>query len=147
MLRSLTAILCTIPLAFFVAGCSPASSPPITGKVTLDGSPLTHADVEFEKRDKEGVAKFAAKTDAEGKFTVPSIPGRTVAPGTYQVMVTKWVDGKGKETPPEEVEMLKASGKAKNIVPAKYSDTASTPLKADIKSGANDLPPFDIKSK
>jgi hypothetical protein len=147
MLRSLTAILFAIPLAFAVAGCTPAGSPPITGKVTLDGSPLTHADVEFEKRDKEGVAKFAAKTDAEGKFKVPSVPGRTIAPGTYQVLVTKWVDAKGKETDPENVEMLKASGNAKNIVPAKYSDPAFSPLKAEIKSGANELQPFDIKTK
>src|SRR5262245_29580879 len=114
MLRCLAVSAFAVVFACTVTGCTPAGSPPITGSVMLDGSPLTEADVDFEKRDKEGVGKFAAKTDAEGKFKVPSVPGRQIKPGTYQVLITKWVDKKGKVTPPEEIEMLKASGNAKN---------------------------------
>jgi hypothetical protein len=136
-----------LSLVVLVAGCPAATNSPVTGKMTLDGTPLAGAEIEFEKRDKEGVGKFSARSDAEGKFKVAQIAGRTIAPGTYQVLVTKWVDPKGKITEQGEIDQLRAAGLAKNVVPEKYADTASTPLKADIKAGSNELAPFDLKSK
>ena len=129
------------------AGCTGGGSTQISGKVKLDGSPLPDAELLFEKRDKDGVGKFDAKTDSEGKFQVPHIPGRVIPPGTYQVMITKWVDKKGKVTAPEEIEQLRAAGNAKNIVPEKYGDPASSPLKAEIKEGTTEVPLFDLTSK
>jgi hypothetical protein len=147
MRRGIAAVIPTFLVVFVAVGCGGGGGSQITGKITLDGSPLADADIEFEKRDKEGVAKFNAKSDAEGKFKVPVVPGRVIRPGTYQVMVTKWVDKKGKAVPPEDIEQIKAAGTAKNILPEKYSDPTSSPLKAEIKEGKTEVPTLELASK
>jgi hypothetical protein len=144
MRRALAEFTLVFTVAIALAGCSGGGGNQISGLVVLDGSPLADAELLFEKRDKEGVGKFNAKTNAEGKFEVPNIAGRTIAPGKYQVLITKWVDKKGKITAPEEVDQLRAAGNARNIVPEKYSDPAFTPLVAEIKEGKTELPKFEL---
>jgi hypothetical protein len=144
MRRALVKSTLAFTVAIVLAGCSGSSGPQITGLVMLDGSPLADAELLFEKRDKEGVGKFGARCNAEGKFEVPNIPGRNIAPGKYVVLITKWVDKKGKITEPAEIDQLRAAGLARNIVPDKYGDAASSPLSAEIKEGKNELPKFEL---
>jgi hypothetical protein len=63
------------------------------------------------------------------------------------VLINKYVDPKGKAIDPEELEQLKASGTLKNIVPTKYNSVVESELIVDLKPGANELQPFDLKSK
>ncbi|MBY0459121.1 MAG: metallophosphoesterase [Gemmataceae bacterium] len=114
----------------------------VSGKVTLEGKPLTGATVAFHQFLKaEG--KFADRyihvcdglTDDNGRFKLTTYSKNDGAPaGEYMVTVVKtekggFVDGEGPA--------------AKTILPEKYATPATTPLKATVKEGANDVS-FDL---
>jgi len=127
-----------------LTGCS-KSSGTIEGEVKLDGKPLPGADIVFEGDATSKLGGFTGKTDDNGKFSI-----RTKSPiqaGKYRVLISKYVDKKGKALDPEEYEQLKASGTLKNLVPFKYNHPAESVLIVDLKEGQNALQPFDLKTK
>lgn len=128
-----------------MAGCG-GGGPKLKGKVLLDSQPLADAVLTFQGKEGGG---FGVTTDANGEFEMtPNSPGgQSVKPGEYRVSISKVVDPKGKALKPEDLGQIQASGKAKQLVPAKYSDPAQTTLTATIKGGDNNLPPFDLKSR
>jgi len=132
-----------------LAGCSGSS--PITGTVTEDGKPLAHAEVEIVPVDREEkIGSWRGGTDAEGHFEIKPVGGKPqLKPGKYAVYVSKWVDAKtGKVPPEEELEMQRAAGTLKNLLPAQYSNKEQTPaLTVEIKSGKNDPIKLDGKTK
>ncbi len=70
-----------------VPGCGPDLGTPttLTGKVTVDGEPLSNAALAFHTTEEERPAEyrtFTAKTDAGGQYTVAQI-----YPGNYEVTV------------------------------------------------------------
>jgi hypothetical protein len=146
MRRRLARLALPSAVVLIIAGCSGGGNR-VTGKVLLDGNPLAGAEVRFEKGGKAGADKFVARTDEEGKFEIVPIGGRSIEPGKYVVLISKYVDKTGKQTAPEEVEQLRAAGTAKNIVPEKYNDPSSPNLTAEVKEGKTELAPFDLKTK
>lgn len=147
MFLRVAAVVAALTFSFLATGCSGSSKPRITGKVTLDGTPLADAEVSFEKQQKGPGAKYKATTDAEGKYHLVIYGTQPVEAGTYRVTIAKYVDKKGKVTDPGELTQLKMAGMAKNIVPSQYSDPAFSQLKADLKPQDMEIPPFELKSK
>lgn len=132
-------------LALLLAGCGGPKGPKITGSVTLDGYPLTHARLDFESVDDNLQSGNFAETDEAGRFEIKPHPTIrwTLKPGTYRVYVTKWVDRAGNVPPKgEDGGTADMDGQLFNRVPARYSDREDegTILTVEIKSGDNDIP-------
>jgi len=141
--------LYVLGLCLAVTACGPTPGPKVTGSVNLDGKPLTQARVVFIAKEKGVGTTGQAVTDANGNFEVLPDPrdGRTLTPGNYAVLITKMVDKKGNMPSEEDAGQLQAAGLLRNAVPNRYGSEEETQLKAEIKSGENKLPPFELKGK
>lgn len=117
-----------------VAGCGGAASGPttvpVTGEVTLDGSPVPTADVAFTPSgDSTDATSALAVTDTTGRFEVVSQfdGGRTskpgMQPGKYTVAVSQL------EQVPLEATLRRAP---KNMLPEKYANGASSGLAVEV---------------
>lgn len=129
---------------------------PVTGKVTLDGKPLSGAEiwlVPTDANEKVKNVKFTvrpyAKSKSDGTFVVTSYLTDDGAPaGDYAVMVV--VEG-GQANSQEEREddmpaAPKPKGRRRSPVPAKYSDPTTSGLAFKVVEGANELV-LELKSK
>jgi hypothetical protein len=133
-------------VALGLPGCGGGGGTTVTGSVMLNGAPLAGADVSFAGDSQSKLGGFSTKTDGQGKFEIRSgTRPAVIQPGTYRVMISKFVDKKGQVPNQEDYEQLKAAGMLRDLVPRKYNDPAESVLTAEIKAGANDLPPFDLK--
>ena len=114
---------------------------PATGRVTLDGKPLSGATVSFVPDiTVEGGRMAMAITDANGAYElvtgVPSLPpeeSKGVLPGEYTVAISRIAMPDGKPMPEgitEEADFL-AKG-AIQFVPEKYTDPNTSTLKATV---------------
>ena len=144
-------------LTMGLLGCSGATSPvdrpdthPVSGTVKLDGAPLAGASVTFKPTQREGRGAFA-KTDDQGVYklrTFDTADGAML--GRYGVTIQKREvipgdpsyndsdsENYGKEPPPE------AAGKTIEHVAAKYANTRTSGLSADVKEGENTFS-FDL---
>jgi hypothetical protein len=128
----------------FVTGCSDVVGPKVKGQVLLDGKPVAGARVMFFGKGGGG-----SVTDSDGKFYLDGTTFKTVQPGKYIVMVSKYVDMKtGKAFEGEDYEQAVAAGKAKSELPERYGRNEENPLTGiEIKDGMNELKPFELKSK
>lgn len=114
-------------LVMSLAACSGGGDAPnlgrVTGKVTLDGTPLSDASVTFLP---EKVRASSATTDSDGKYELIYIrEEQGAAIGQHKVFISKLID-------------------EKETIPAKYSDPETTTLTAEVKAGDNTYD-FDLK--
>ena len=104
----------------------------VTGKITMDGNPLTNAAIYFSPSDGRG---SIGTTDTSGSYVLgylPKILGAKV--GKHKVTIkTFWND----EASPE-------AQFTKEQIPAKYN--SETSLSADVKPGKNVFD-FDLTTK
>jgi len=137
-------------LAVCLAGCSGGSNVSVSGLVTMDGSPLADAEVEFFAIEREaGVGGGTTRTAADGKYTLAGGPQLRLRPGKFGVYISKWVDKKTKQAPPaEEMEMQKLGGMLINLAPYKYSNREEAAnLAVELKPGKNVDVNFPLTSK
>lgn len=132
-----------------LAGCGATDGPVVRGKVSLDGKPLSDAEVLFEPQSPEQPGA-SVRTAADGTFViVPNeTTGETLLPGQYAVVISKKVSRNGK-APADidgDLEQLEAAGMVRETLPSRYSVRTETTLVAEIKSEPNELS-FDLKSK
>ena len=124
-----------------LAGCQPDGYAKlglinVTGKVTLDGQPLPHANVVFESADKR---TSSGVTDSSGSYALmydSETPGVTPGPKTVRITTANvGVEGGGtaEGAAPAGTERL----------PSKYNRQSE--LKADV-SASNKMFNFDLKS-
>ncbi len=115
---------------------------PVTGKVTLDGKPLTTGTISFISSD--GSEAFTGPLDSSGSYTLgasPSSPG--ALPGEYKVIIiasqqaTMGDPMKGGQP---------IAAEAKSLVPEKYTKPDSSGLTGSVKSGQSNSINFDLKS-
>lgn len=128
----------------FCCGCERAALPlapvaqiPVTGKVTLDGQPLTGAAVTFTT---QSLSAFTAATKEDGSFQLStSYGGEQVCKGLCRVTISKIVLPAGVQPEPN---VSPWSQGGKESLPAKYSNPESTQLKADVpeQGGQFDFP-------
>lgn len=142
-------ILC-LPMLF--AGCSgKLRTEPVTGTVTLDGTPLEGATVSFSPVDATTGHSSIGRTDANGVYKLQTRlgdPDAGTTPGEYLVAISKdVVEGTGKRYAataqnPEGSEIMKSVLKS----PKKYIDAKTSGLTATVVKGKNVFD-FDLKSE
>jgi len=116
-----------------LAGCGSGSGvAPVSGTVTLDGTPLVDALVSFYPE--EGRLS-TGKTDSSGHYELVYTNDQMGAKvGKHTVKITTAVvEGEGGGKPPKEK------------VPAKYNTESQ--LTVDVTSGSNSNTNFDLQSK
>jgi len=120
-----------------LAGCGPVyDGPPltkITGVVTLDGEPLSGADVLLIPQGATQGQGGAGRTDTSGQFSLKSPDGKFegVVQGNYRVVINKLVTPDGADfvaTP--DIDPMTAA--YREILPPIYSDSVQTTLTAQI---------------
>ena len=119
-----SAAICAMAIAS-LAGCSDGrpTRVAVSGKVLIDGKPLTTGIVQLVPDD---ARPAAGKLDSEGRFTLTSYDGDDgVVLGTHRVMVAA-------------KEMISES-KAKWLTPPKYADLRSSGLSVEITEPTDDL--------
>jgi hypothetical protein len=118
------------------AGCGGKSEGPVTypvtGVVTLGGTPVENAAVQFTPTSPDlGIAGAQASTKSDGTFDVKIElnMGQTSKPGLpageYRVTVTKF------EAVPGQITLSKPP---QNTLPPKYAAVESTPLTTTVKA-------------
>lgn len=122
-------------------GCSRSDVGRVTGKVTLDGQPLSQGTVVFEDAAK-GIS-VNAELRSDGSYEARTYDKAGLPPGSYQVAVTPRTLGSG-ETPliagPPSAEVPPESP-----IPAKYRDVKTSGLTVTVVGGASK--PFNIELK
>lgn len=114
----------------------------VTGQVTLDGQPLADAEVVFHPADTTAdVSPYGGRSGPDGKFTLQVGADRKgPPPGSYKVIVTRYVLKDGSTPSVEDLDQFRLMGKVKNMVPAIYDNLERTPLTVEVKAGTNDIP-------
>ncbi len=108
----------------------------MTGKVTIDGNPLTKGTISFISD--EGKEAFTSQIDGTGNYKLgASVTDPGALPGEYKVIVIATelpkMDDPAKPQPP------------KSLVPEKYNKKETSGLTGSVKSGTNTIN-FDLKS-
>lgn len=155
-----------LPVALFLSGCggggSGVSTVPVTGVVTLDGSPLPGATVSFSPQGGGGRAAVGT-TDIDGKFSLMTVaPGDGAVPGSYGVAVTKKAiaaaaatgDARhsgGQMTPEQTQAMMDAVKGAKPVeaksdLPERYASASSSGLTATVEARGTNNFTFELQS-
>lgn len=144
----LNRLVCCALLA--LVGCAPQSDEPpmypVSGVITLKGTPLPDADVIFVP-DSEGAQAAFGKTDGSGSYKLNAVEGK------YRVKVSKMDTpkkaGSGKvfASTEEELEVYNPSDGdkvqiPKNLVPKKFTDHNSSGLMHSVPKTPTT---FDIK--
>jgi hypothetical protein len=133
----LVLLACCTPL---LAGCSGGgkvrAGSKVTGKVTFNGNPVGGAKVVFTDGNDTGATANGpmATTDEDGEFALVGVP-----PGSYKVVVYKFVPKKGARLPEEgegfDIEQMEASGLGVHALPQKYSRPSTTTLVGVVGDG------------
>lgn len=116
-----------------VAGCSreePMGQ--VSGRVTFQGTPVPEGRITFHDADR-GIF-IAAPLEADGRYTVRMAQGLGLPTGAYRVTVEPplptVITGEAKNAPKREFPSI----------PPRYHSPATSPFRAEIQLGANDLP-------
>ena len=133
----------------------------VSGTITLDGTPVEGAKVEFHgtTESESGRDVFSTTTDSSGKYMIAGVgknPG--IPPGLYKVVVTKYNTKDGSNRPPEGLDagqidaMISdtgAAGKAAivNLLPKEYALPGTTKLSVTVESGKNEGKDFNLTKK
>lgn len=127
---------------------------PVTGVVTLAGTPVEGASVTFHSAAAQDAAHPSAvgQTDDEGRFELTSfVPQDGAVPGEYTVTISKYdvaISGGGESSNPSEesadyvppTPQQVAASTPKNQLPEKYAHVGSTDQKAHVKAeGENEF--------
>ena len=119
-----------------LTGCGPGAGAAVSGKVTLDGSPLDDANITFVPL--EGGQRQAAWAPVrEGKYSIA--PSAELGTGQFRVEI-RALRTTGEKSNPNDPTLVPA----KEAVPSRYNSKSE--LTADIKPGSNTVD-FDLKSK
>jgi len=133
-------------LLLTVSGC--ASEEPrgsVTGKVSVDGVPLSEGTIYFENQAK-GVA-LTGQIKPDGSFKLASYQGAGLVVGSYQVAISpEAMLMSADEIPLVGKNPRKPNDVKKSPLPEKYFKTSTSKLTAEIKEGANPPIVFDLKS-
>jgi len=129
----------------------------VSGKVTLDGTPISGATVTFQPVEGGTGMPAMGTTDANGVYTLTDMRdkdvGRGAAAGEYRVAVM-WYKPSANDTSNATGSESGADDKAAHqtvsgpsaALPPKYMDATKSGLTATVKSGSNDIN-FDLQSK
>ena len=140
--------LCAVMMTGCGGGGSPGRGVPVSGTITMGGTPLEGANVSFLN----GTFAGFARTDAAGKYRL--VQG--ALPGTNKIVITK-IEG-GAEPVVNDPESGMDAGQMEaaamgtgeevekpiNLVPDEYGDPNKTKLTYEVPSGGADGVDFSI---
>lgn len=129
-------------------GCGGESVPSdmasVSGTVTHNNEPVAEATVIFTPVG--GTSSAAGRTDEAGTFTLTAGPEPGVEPGDYQVIVTKRESNDAEQVSEDHPDydgsasVNRTQSKPTHLLPEKYANANSTPLKVTLTEGKNDVP-------
>lgn len=137
-----------IPLAaalFLLCGCdSPEPRFSVTGKVTMNGSPLKEGTISFENQAK-GIALSGQIRD-DGTYQLSSYKGKGLPAGSYKISISP----AGRLQSAEDIPLVGKNPKppkdvSKSLIPEKYRNASTSGLTAEVREGTNPPFEFDIK--
>jgi len=148
-------LFCCVPLG--LAGCgsaNPFGTVPVTGKITVDGEPMSGVSISFTPTDEAGMTAYGM-TVADGTFqlTTGGAPfGTGAKPGSYYLTFSK-VEATGQGVSLADIEagvVQRGGGPAAPtyLIPKKFSDPKTTgfdPVEVK-KSGKNNFS-FNLETK
>jgi hypothetical protein len=131
-LMSRIAVMVMLGAAF--AGChkSGESLQPISGKVTLQGRPITAGVVRI--RNPQLGIDMTARLGPDGGYEVMRAQGPGLPEGTYQVAITPLWIGRGRTS---MVEPSPRSSEQESEIPARYRQASTSGLTLVVKPGPN----------
>jgi hypothetical protein len=151
-------IFLTLFVALTIIGCGPKGLKTefVEGVVTLDGAPLAGAVVSFIPVSPNGIAAIG-HTDESGKYMLTSdkggLPQAGAVGGDYVITVTKHENRPVQMPGQQNTQMQQIYGYSQAeytvqviITPQIYRMRDTTPLKATVQKGRNDLP-FKMTSR
>ncbi|MEM7314373.1 MAG: carboxypeptidase-like regulatory domain-containing protein [Planctomycetota bacterium] len=146
-----TIVIAAVFSVSVLSGCGSSKTGSVTGKVTLDGQPVSEASIAF--RPKDGGRMSTGETNAQGEYTLTCYErGDGAIPGDHVVTVTKFEESKVKvpegadELAVEFAASKKRQPKTKWLVPEKYSEKETSGLTFTVERGRNTAD-FDLKSE
>jgi hypothetical protein len=124
------------------AGCAGHDRVPVyptQGKVLVDGKPAKQAMVYFHPLDPTDpkAPRPHARCEDDGTFKLSTYIGNDGAPAGKHAVTIDWRQKKSDRVEDEGVSLL----------PAKYNRPDASGLRAEVKEGPNELPPFELKTK
>ena len=141
IISGVVAIALVVVIGFFFMGKQEAN---VSGTVTLDGTPLSAAQVVFIGEDANNQSPVVAQSDDAGKYSLTGNTGGGLPLGKYRVMVSKMSLQDGTRPAGEGLEKARVDGLLLNTLAKEYEDQATTPLKFELHQGANTI---DLKLK
>lgn len=158
MLQIARSVLAGLALCVLASGCSDGGADrkpthPVSGTVTLAGSPVADASVTFSPTG-QGQPVATGRTNSEGKYTLTTYEGGDGAvAGDYVALVTK--SSASTTNDPQAVHEAYTSGKAPasghsgrggsggsdsgTALPDKYSNASTSPLTVTVKAEDNTI--------
>jgi hypothetical protein len=143
---------CGLAVFLLVAGCSggPVLAP-VGGLVTVAGKPVTNGTIMFLPPDGKGAV---GSIGPDGRYTLTTFhPGDGALVGDHQVTIRATRVDSGSMAPASLEEELRGTkgkvlvpGKVHWLVPERYSQPATSDLKATVKTGAQTID-FDLPAK
>ena len=124
-----------LPVVLLTLGCGPGGPKltPVSGTVTLNGSPLAGATVTFLPRDGTPGFGGVGKTDASGVYSLRGSrdDARGIPPGEYRVVLSKRLMPDGSEVPAGDKTPPMLSPAVESL-PADYSSMTGTRQSASV---------------
>ena len=142
-----------VAFALWMVGCNsgPEGPPlvPVEGTVTLDGKPLSKADLMFVPEGDTKGQGGVAQTDMDGRFALLSQDRQHQgAPtGNYRVIINKLVKPDGTDYVPDPNAGPMDQGGFRELLPLAYSDMGQTLLTATVPEGGASNLEFKLNSK
>jgi hypothetical protein len=155
--KNILALLALAIITVFTVGCGETlKTEPVSGTVTLDGSPVEKAMISFMPKDKNIGLSATGLTDAEGKYTLTAIDttavhGAGTLPGEYMIAVIKTEVSEFVSQEEADEKGIAATdsgggpstgGETTYLVPKKYSEFPTSGLTYTVVEGDNK---YDIK--
>jgi len=131
-----TALAASLPLAatlLLAVGCGRHAGK-VSGRVTLDGQPLTNGVVSFTPV-KAGSSAYGT-IGSDGRYRLQTGAETGIDPGDYKVTIA------ANATPEQAAAMgikVGREGIMPLLTPQRYGDVATTPLSATVKSGSQEI--------
>lgn len=154
MIRVRCAAVACCLVAMLVVGCGPKGPElaSVTGKVTLDGTPVTNGLVTFVPVG--GGRPATGKTDANGQYTLVGVDGKGALLGQHRVTVTTVKEAAAvtemRSDSPEYAKQAMPdpsdydTAKVVEPIPARYN--ANSELTFEVKAGSNVID-LELKSQ
>lgn len=139
--KPLAAWMLSIVALMIVLGCgggrSKVKTVKVSGTITLDGAPLTGAEVNFLGEEYAGIAT----TDSNGHYELEAQPG----PNT--VYLSKYEGMDDPDFDPTEIGPSDSGGGGpKQLIPRKYSSDSESELKFTVPDRGSDSADFQLTS-